>query len=130
MMKECLFCKIVSGKLPSYKVYEDALFFGFLDIVPRTHGHSLLVPKKHCRWVYDVEEFDKYWLAAHALTRTLQGALSPVFVSYVTHGLEVPHAHIHILPRQKDENVFVPQPIPSSPEELEHIASKIRGQNK
>ena len=124
-MDSCIFCNIVDGKIPSYKVYEDDLFLGFLDTAPRTKGHSLLIPKKHYRWVHDVVEFDLYWLAARKLTRALQKVLDPFFVTYVTHGLEIPHAHIHIMPRQKHQIAFVPEPISLSPKDLEQISQKV-----
>lgn len=126
-MENCVFCKIVKKELPCYKIYEDGLFLGFLDIHPRTVGHSLLLPKKHYQWVYDVPEFDQYWLVVLKITKAMQKALMPTFITYVTHGLEVAHAHIHILPR-KNETEFVPQPISISKEEMEKVARKIRGQ--
>lgn len=119
-MSECVFCKIVKGELPCYKIYEDDLFLGFLDIYPRTLGHSVLVTKKHYKWIYDVPEFDKYWLAALYITKTMQKVLSPTFITYVTHGLEIPHAHIHIMPR-KNETAFVPPKITVSKEKLEKM---------
>ncbi len=111
--------------MPSYKVYEDKEFYGLLDIFPRVKGHSLLIPKKHYRWVYDVPDFGKYWDAVLQLTKGMQKAMNPKFVTYVTHGLEVPHAHIHVLPRVERETSFVPE-IKSFPkEEMKDIAEKI-----
>jgi histidine triad (HIT) family protein len=97
-MNTCVFCKIVAGKVPSYKVYEDELFIGFLDIFPVSKGHTLLIPKKHYRWTYDVPEFGKYWEAALSVTKMLEKGLSPLWVQYATHG-EISHAHIHVIPR-------------------------------
>lgn len=124
-MENCIFCQIVEGKSPSFKVYEDELFYGFLDIFPRVKGHSLLVPKKHYYWVYDVPEFAEYWLAAQKLTRAIQKAMTPYFVTYVTHGLEVKHAHIHILPRTREETGFVPEIRRYTREELTETAKLI-----
>ncbi len=125
-MNDCIFCKIVKGELPSYKLFEDELFFGFLDIFPRTRGHALVIPKNHHRWVYDVPEFEEYWNSVNKLTKALQKALNPYFVSYVTHGLEVPHAHIHVLPRYEDETMFVPDTKKFSQEQMEETAQKIK----
>lgn len=125
-MNDCIFCKIVKGGLPSYKLFEDELFFGFLDIFPRTRGHALVIPKNHHRWVYDVPEFEEYWNSVNKLTKALQKALNPYFVSYVTHGLEVPHAHIHVLPRYEDETMFVPDTKKFSHEQMEETAQKIK----
>ncbi len=125
-MDNCIFCKIIKGELPSYKVYEDELFISILDIFPRTKGHTLVIPKKHHRWVYDVPEFKEYWDCVLRLTNSMNKSLSPDFVSYVTHGLEVPHAHIHVLPRYKDETSFVPEIKKFTKEEMEETAEKIR----
>jgi len=124
-MQDCIFCKIVAGQLPSYKVYEDEDFLGFLDIYPRVKGHTVFIPKIHYRWVYDVPQFDKYWLVALKITQTMQKTLHPTFVSYVTHGLEIPHAHIHIMPRYK-ETEFIPEVKKIPDEEMKLIAEKIR----
>ncbi|GIW63472.1 MAG: HIT family protein [Patescibacteria group bacterium] len=107
-MKNCIFCKIVQGEIPCYKIYEDDKFLAFLDINPRVEGHTLLIPKKHYRWVYDVPEFGEYWETAKKIALASKTALSAEFVSFATHGLEVAHAHIHILPRQKGEYEFLP----------------------
>lgn len=124
-MEECIFCKIVAGKLPSYKVFENDEFYAFLDIFPRTKGHTLLIPKKHYQWVYDVPNFGKYWETALTITKALQKSLQPTFITYVTHGLEIPHAHIHIMPRHAEKE-FVPDVKKLSSEELTAIAEKVR----
>lgn len=129
-MQDCIFCKIIKRELPSYKVYEDDLFIGILDIFPISKGHSLLIPKKHFTWVHDVEPFGDYWVIARKLAMAVQKGLSAKWVQYFTHGL-IPHAHIHILPRY-DEIGAGPAVMPEEPklklskEEFEEIASKIR----
>ncbi len=124
-MDGCIFCKIVAGKSPSYKVYEDKLFVGFLDIFPRVKGHAVFIPKRHYRWVYDIPEFGKFWEAALRLTKGMKKALSPQFITYVTHGLEIEHAHVHILPRVEGETSFVPETKQFPKEEMKEIADKI-----
>ncbi len=124
-MDNCIFCQIVAGASPSYKVYEDKLFLGFLDIFPRTKGHSILIPKKHFRWVYDVPQFGNYWDAVLKVTRAMQKAMRPQFVTYVTHGLEIPHAHIHILPRSAGETSFVPAVRQFPQKHMKELAAKI-----
>lgn len=123
-MDNCIFCKIVKGEIPCFKVYEDDLFLGFLDIHPLVHGHTLLIPKKHYKWVYDVPEFDKYWMSVLKITNLYKKIFNTEFVTYGTHGLEVPHAHIHILPR-KDEIEFLPKEITITTEEMGQITEKI-----
>ena len=126
-MKNCIFCQIVKGKIPSYKVYEDVNFFAFLDIKPRAYGHTLVIPKKHYRWVYDLEQedFKKYWGVVLKITKALQKALNPTFITYVTHGLEIEHAHIHVVPR-KNETAFVPEIKSFSKEEMEEAVKRIK----
>jgi len=123
-MKDCVFCQIVKREIPCYKVYEDQFFLGFLDIFPRVKGHSLLIPKKHYRWVYDLPNFGEYWEKVLKLTKAMKKALRPKFITYVTHGLEVSHAHVHILPRQT-ETEFVPPTIKLKEDEMKEIADKI-----
>src|SRR3989338_7545418 len=123
-MENCIFCQIVAGKSPCYKVYEDNLFIGFLDIYPHVEGHTLLIPKKHYRWVYDYPEFGRYWQTTLVVTRAIQKALSPAFITYLTIGVDVAHAHIHILPRFGEFEVY--QAVKNiSKEKMEEIANKI-----
>lgn len=123
-MENCVFCQIVKGKIPCYKVYEDENFLGFLDIHPRTKGHTILIPKKHFRWVYDIPNFLKYWDTALKVTKAMQKALNPVFISYITHGLEIEHAHIHIMPRT-GEKEFIPEEKSINSDEMKGIAQAI-----
>lgn len=123
---DCIFCKIVSGEMHSYKLFEDEHFYAFLDIFPRSTGHALVIPKDHYRWVYDVPQFGAYWEVAKRISDAQQQALNPSFITYVTHGLEVPHAHIHVMPRMKGEEAYVPDVIKFSQNEFEEIAAKIK----
>ena len=125
-MSNCIFCAIAAGEIPCYKIYEDDLFVGFLDIHPRVLGHTLLIPKHHAKWVYDVPEFDKYWLAALKITNAYKKFFKTEFITYGTHGLEVPHAHIHIMPRSGDSDYFPEKEIKISSEEMEKLAADIR----
>lgn len=98
-MEDCIFCKIVKGEIPCYKVYEDQDFLGFLDIKPVNPGQSLMIPKVHYRWVDDVPNFGDYFEAAKKVGLKTKKALSPTAICYVTLGFAVPHAHIRIIPR-------------------------------
>lgn len=104
---DCIFCKIVNGQIPSYKVYEDELFFGFLDIFPLSRGNTLLIPKKHYRWVNDIPEFGAYWEAAKKIAGVLEKNLGATSISYLTLGEEVPHAHIRIIPRYSTNDLYL-----------------------
>lgn len=123
-MENCVFCQIVKGKIPCYKVYEDDNFLGFLDVHPRTKGHTIFIPKKHFRWIYDIPNFSQCWETVLKVTKAMQKTLDPVFVSYITHGLEIEHAHIHIMPRT-GETDFVPEEIVITPDKMKRIAEII-----
>ncbi|PJE62743.1 HIT family protein [Candidatus Roizmanbacteria bacterium CG10_big_fil_rev_8_21_14_0_10_39_6] len=99
MTKECIFCKIVKHEIPSFCVYEDMDFFGFLDIRPLNLGNSLLIPKKHYQWVYDVPNFGYYWEIAKKISLVTQSIVKSHSINFLTLGYEVPHAHIRIIPR-------------------------------
>lgn len=103
-MDSCIFCNIVKGKLPSYKVYEDSDFFGFLDIHPLNPGNVLLIPKNHYRWVYDVPNFGPYFEIAKKIGVAILRAMSAESVNFLTVGEEVAHAHIRIIPRFANDN--------------------------
>jgi len=124
-MDDCIFCKIVTGKLPCYKVYEDEKYIAFLDIFPRTKGHAMVIPKTHYRWVYDVPDFGEYWEVILKVTKAIKKALVPDFINYITYGMDVPHAHIHILPQSGQAQVF-PEIKKMSSEELQKITDQIR----
>ncbi|NTU73076.1 HIT family protein [Candidatus Roizmanbacteria bacterium] len=126
-MDTCIFCKMVKGEIQPNTVYEDDNFLGFLDIFPRAKGHTLLIPKTHYRWVYDVPEFGTYWETARLVARKLQKTFNPEFISFITYGLDAPHAHIHVVPRYSGETEAVfPQVKKTTPEELAEIAKILR----
>ena len=109
-MNNCIFCKIVKNELDAYLVYEDANFMAFLDITPKTIGHTLIIPKTHCRWVHQVDKFDQYWLIARKIAQAQIKSLHCDYVNFVTMGLLVEHAHIHVIPRKFDDGLGgVPQ---------------------
>jgi histidine triad (HIT) family protein len=101
----CIYCKIVSGQLPSYKVYEDPKYLAFLDIAPISKGHTLVIPKTHYRWVYDVPDVGEYFEVATKVLLLIKNNLKAEFIHYLTWGLDVPHAHIHIIPKLPGEKL-------------------------
>lgn len=125
-MDACVFCTIVSEELPSYTIYEDELFFGFLDHRPRLFGHTLMIPKKHYQWVYEIPEFAAYWLAIQKVTHAIQKVVRHTFVSYMTYGMHVPHAHVHILPRTEEDIGIFPQVKHIPAEEMKELSEKIK----
>ena len=98
-MMDCLFCKIVVGEIPSYKVYEDGAYFGFLDIRPLNPGHTLVIPKEHYRWVWDDKTIGKYMEACQNVANAQRKAFNTNHVVSFVFGEEVEHAHIWLVPR-------------------------------
>lgn len=97
-MEDCVFCKIVRKELPAEVVYEDDNFLVFLDINPRSPGHSLVIPKKHYRWVWDTPNAGEYFEVAKKIALAIQKAFKNDAVWVRITGDEVPHAHIWVLP--------------------------------
>jgi len=95
---DCIFCKIVRGDLPSYKIYEDNKYLAFLDIFPYVEGHVLVIPKEHYRWVWDVPEYGEYMTVVKKLATHFQKRTTSERVYSFAFGTMVPHAHVHILP--------------------------------
>jgi histidine triad (HIT) family protein len=90
----CIFCEIVRGDVPSEKVYEDPGFLAFLDIRPLSPGHTLVIPKKHYRYVWDVENIGEYFGVVQKVARALQKTSGTEEVYMKVIGEEVPHAHV------------------------------------
>src|SRR5213083_483367 len=101
-MEDCIFCKIASGEITSLKIYEDEGFMAFLDVNPRTKGHTLVIPKKHYRWTYDVPNFGEFFEVAKKIELAAIKGLNAKWVTVGTVGKDVSHAHIHVVPRFSD----------------------------
>lgn len=97
-MENCIFCKIVAGEIPSYQVYEDDNFLAFLDIKPLSPGHTLVIPKKHYAWVWDVPNVGEYFEIVKKIALAQKKAFKTDFVLSKIIGEEVPHAHIWVYP--------------------------------
>jgi histidine triad (HIT) family protein len=105
-MDDCIFCKIATGQAPAKVVFEDNEFMGIMDIAPISEGQVLIIPKKHYRWVWDVENFGEYWEAARKVAQAQMKGLGAKFVEFLTHGMDVHHAHIWVVPIYNEE-VFI-----------------------
>lgn len=103
MTDDCLFCRIARGEIPCHKVYEDDQFLAFLDIQPFNPGHVLLIPKNHYRWTYDIPNFGIFMEVGQRIALRQNEVINPLFVSFLTMGMLIPHAHLHIIPRFKDD---------------------------
>ncbi len=97
----CIFCKIIAKEIPANIVYEDADFLAFLDIHPVSLGHTLIIPKDHYRWVWDVPQLGKYFEVAGKIAHAQQKAFDEEAIWSGIRGDEVSHAHISILPQSK-----------------------------
>ncbi len=95
-MEDCIFCKIVKGEIPSYKVYEDAKFLAFLDINPLSPGHTQVIPKTHYHFVWDVPNAGEYFEVVKKVALAQRKAFNQEVVWSRITGEEVPHAHIWI----------------------------------
>lgn len=100
-MKDCIFCKIVSKEIPAYIVYEDSEFIAFLDINPQSPGHTQVIPKRHCRWVWDVPNVGKYFEVTKKIALAQRKAFDTDFILSRIVGDEVPHAHIWVFPNSQ-----------------------------
>ena len=124
-----IFTKIIHGEIPSYKVAEDERFLAFLDIFPLAKGHLLVIPKKETNYIFDLESEE--YLGLWQFTQLVAKAMDKVFdcdrIGVAVIGLEVPHAHIHLVPLKNMTNINFEKPkLKFSPEEFEEIAQKIR----
>jgi histidine triad (HIT) family protein len=106
-MDDCIFCKIAAGKIPCSKVYEDADTLVFLDIRPVNKGHVLAIPKKHYRWVWDIpsKESSEIMPKLQKVAKAVQKATKCDLVVMTVLGDEVPHAHIHLIPKFHDDGL-------------------------
>ena len=123
-----IFSKIVAGEIPSYKVAEDDKFYAFLDINPLVKGHTLVVPKKEVDYIYDLS--DEELAAMHVFAKHVALAIQKAFpcrkVGEAVIGLEVPHAHIHLIPIQNESDMLFSHPkLKLSDEEFKSIAERI-----
>ena len=103
-----IFTKIVNGEIPAYKVAEDENFLAFLDIFPVTKGHTLVIPKKEVDYLFDLDD-DTYTglqLFAKKVAKGIQEAIPCQKVGVMVLGLEVPHAHIHLVPMQTEADLL------------------------
>ena len=128
MDSNCIFCKIVNGKIPSVKIYEDEKFLAFLDVNPINPGHALLIPKKHEDYLFDLnnEEYKKFMLTAKKIAKILKEKLKPKRVGLAVEGFFVPHVHIHLVPLNKGNELNPERAKSMSVEKLKEIAQKIR----
>ena len=133
-MKDCIFCRIVEGKVPTEKIYEDNKVIAFLDISPVNFGHALIIPKKHAETIMDIE--DKELCDAIKIARQISVALVKIVKADGINvsinnkkaaGQLVPHIHIHIIPRFNNDNFKFDWPTKKYADgQMEELTKRIR----
>ena len=126
-----IFSKIVAGEIPCYKVAEDERFFAFLDINPLVKGHTLVIPKQEVDYIFDLADEDL--AAMQVFTKKVAVAIKKAFpclkVGQAVLGLEVPHAHIHLIPMQSEKDMLFTNPkLKLTQEEFQAVAEAIRAE--
>ena len=123
-----VFTRIVKGEIPCYKVAEDDRYFAFLDINPLAKGHTLVIPKEETDNIFDLDDrtLADMMVFAKRIARKIQANIACRKVAVVVLGLEVPHAHIHLIPINSEKDVdFHREKLQLTPEEFQRIAKTI-----
>lgn len=123
-----IFTKIINGEITAYKIAENEDFIAFLDAMPLVKGHTLVVPKKEIDLIFDLEsdEYKNLWGFAQEVAKKVKNAVPCVRIGVAVVGLEVPHAHIHLIPLQKVEDMnFKNERLKLSVEEYTEIQNSI-----
>ncbi|RGN45197.1 MULTISPECIES: HIT family protein [unclassified Bacteroides] len=123
-----IFSKIIAGEIPSYKIAENEKFYAFLDINPLVKGHTLVVPKQEVDYIYDLSDEDLAQM--HVFAKTVAKAIEKVIpckrIGVAVMGLEVPHAHIHLIPINSESDMIISNPkLKLSDEEFKSIANLV-----
>ena len=124
-----IFSKIAAGEIPSYKCAESDKFYAFLDINPLVKGHTLVIPRREVDYIFDMDddEIAEFQVFAKRVALAIKKAFPCKKVAQVVLGLEVPHAHIHLIPMQSEGDVdFRREKLKLTEEEFQEIALKIR----
>ncbi|MBO5740658.1 MAG: HIT family protein [Bacteroidaceae bacterium] len=124
-----IFSRIIAGEIPCYKVAEDDNYFAFLDISPLAKGHTLVIPKREVDYIFDLtdEEIAGMQVFAKKVAIAIKKAIPCVKVGQCVLGLEVPHAHIHLVPMQSEADLRFTNPrVELTKDEFEEIAKSIR----
>ncbi len=126
-----IFSRIVAGEIPCYKIAESADFLAFLDISPLAVGHTLVIPKKEVDYIFDIEDelFAGLMLFSKKVATAVEKAIPCQRIGVAVIGLEVPHAHVHLIPLRHVSDINFSRPkLQLSADELEETAKKIRNQ--
>lgn len=127
-MEETIFTKIVKGEIPSYKVAETEDFYAFLDISPLAKGHTLVIPKAQIDYFFDIDDdkMGEMMLFAKKIAKAIKKTTDCIKVGVAVVGLEVPHAHVHLVPMKKVSDLNFANPkVSLTSEEFKEIAANI-----
>lgn len=123
-----IFSRIIAGEIPCYKIAENDRFFAFLDINPLTEGHTLVVPKQEVDYIFDLNDKDlaDMHVFAKSVARAIESVIPCKRIGVAVLGMEVPHAHIHLVPLNKESDLLFSNPkLTLTPERFQEIAGKI-----
>lgn len=123
-----IFTKIVKGQIPCYKLAENEEFLAFLDIAPLAKGHALVIPKRETDYIFDIEsdEYARLWQFSQKVAIAQKKVISCERIGVAVIGLEVPHAHIHLVPINGVEDINFSRPkLSLAKEEMEQVAASI-----
>jgi histidine triad (HIT) family protein len=123
-----IFSRIAIGEIPSYKIAEDERFFAFLDINPLAWGHVLVIPKQEIDYLFDIEDemYKDLWLFASKVSKAIKHVVPCIKVGVAVIGLEVPHAHIHLVPLNTMDDINFSRPKLTFPaDEMKALAEEI-----
>ena len=129
MMSDSIFTKIIKGEIPCYKITEDDRFIAFLDVFPIKKGHTLVVPKAQIDYLFDLDDslLSDLMIFAKKVAQKMERAISCERIGIAVIGLEVPHAHIHLVPLDTVGDIDFSQPkLQLSAMEMTEIADSIR----
>lgn len=123
-----IFIKIINGEIPSYKIAENDKFFSFLDINPNSAGHALVIPKKEVDKIFDLSEIDYTELMqfAYKIAKAIEKSVVCKRVGIAVIGLEVPHAHVHLIPLNEMKDATFGNKVKLSHEEFQALTEKIK----
>ena len=127
-MQESIFTKIVNGEIPSFKIAETANFLAFLDVMPLRRGHTLVIPKKQVDYIYDLDDdiLSELFVFSKKVAKKLEAKINCKRIGVSVIGLEVPHAHVHLIPIDSVADIDFSQPkLQLSNAEFLEIAEKI-----
>lgn len=123
-----IFARIASGEIPSYKIAEDDRFFAFLDINPLAKGHTLVIPKQEIDYLFDMDEemYKDLWQFAMKVAKAIKQVVPCIKVGVAVIGLEVPHAHIHLVPMNTMDDINFSRPKLTFPAgDMKQLATEI-----